>query len=141
MERRRARQSPADENQSQGFYFKRGPEVFGATQHTPIFHNGRVFGTRADGQFVCLDPAAKVVWSSGPNPGASFGLGSFLIAADLIFAMNDSGKLSLMEASASSFNLLCQAQVLQGRESWGPMALAGNRLLVRDLTRMVCLEV
>jgi len=36
---------------------------------------------------------------------------------------------------------LAQAQVLKGRESWAPLALAGGRLIVRDLTRMVCLEV
>ena len=55
--------------------------------------------------------------------------------------MNDAGKLSLMEDSATRFNLLAQAQVLKGRESWGPMALAGGRLLARDFTRLVCLDV
>jgi outer membrane protein assembly factor BamB len=37
--------------------------------------------------------------------------------------------------------LLGEAQVLKGRESWGPMALVNGRLLVRDLTRLACLEV
>ena len=56
--------------------------------------------------------------------------------------MNDSGKLSLVEASSARFNLLAQAQVLPaGHESWGPMALAGGRLLARDFTRLVCLDV
>jgi outer membrane protein assembly factor BamB len=55
--------------------------------------------------------------------------------------MNDAGKLSLVEDSAARFNLLAQAQVLQGRESWGPLALAGGRLLARDFTRLVCLDV
>jgi len=119
--------------------FKLAPEVFGATQHTPIFHAGHIFGVRPDGQFVCLNLSGKVVWSSGP--GTQFGLGPFLLANGLFFALNDSGKLSLMEASTAQYHLLAQAQVLKGRESWGPMALAGGRLLVRDLTRMACLEV
>ena len=34
-----------------------------------------------------------------------------------------------------------QAQVLTGHDSWGPMAMAGGRLILRDLTRMVCLDV
>jgi outer membrane protein assembly factor BamB len=119
--------------------FKLAPEVFGATQHTPIYHDGHIFGVRPDGQFVCLDLSGKVVWTSGR--GTQFGLGSFILANGVFFAMDDSGKLSLFEASAAKFNPLAQAQVLKGRESWGPMALAGNRLIVRDLTSVVCLDV
>ena len=119
--------------------FKLAPEVFGATQHTPILKDGFLYGARADGRFVCLGLDGKVVWASGP--GETFGLGSFLIAGDLIFAVNDSGKLRLLEASPARFNLLGEAQPLKGRESWAPMALAGNRLLLRDLTRLVCLDL
>ncbi len=119
--------------------FKLAAEVFGSTQHTPVYRNGHIFGTRADGRFVCLDLTGKVVWTSGP--GTQFGLGPFLFANGLVFAANDSGQLSLFEVSTTKFSPLAQAQVLKGRESWGPMALAGNRLLIRDLTRMACLEV
>jgi outer membrane protein assembly factor BamB len=119
--------------------FKLPPEVFGATQHTPVFRDGHLFGTRADGQFVCLDLDGKVVWASGS--ANQFGLGPFLLADGVIFAMNDSGRLSLFDASTTKCTPLAQAQVLKGRESWGPMALVGGRLLVRDLTRLVCLDV
>ncbi len=119
--------------------WKLAPEDFGATQHTPIFHEGHLFGTRPNGQFVCLGLDGKVLWAS--PAGDPFGLGPFLFADGLFFVMNDSGKLSLVEDSATRFHLLAQAQVLQGRESWGPMALAGGRLLARDFTRLVCLEV
>lgn len=119
--------------------YKLEPEVFGATQQTPAFFDGRLYGIRPDGQFVCLDLEGKVLWNSGP--GHTFGLGPFLLAEGLIFAMNDSGKLALFEALPDKFSLLAEAQVLQGRESWGPMTLAGTRLIVRDLTRMACLEV
>jgi outer membrane protein assembly factor BamB len=119
--------------------WKLAPEVFGATQHTPIFHDGRIFGTRPNGQFVCLGLDGKVLWTSAK--GEDFGLGPFLLAEGVFFVMNDSGKLSLVEDSSTRFNPLAQAQVLQGRESWGPMALAGGRLIVRDFTRLVCLDV
>lgn len=115
------------------------PEIFGATQHTPIFKAGFLYGARADGRFVCLGLDGKVVWASGP--GETFGLGPFLIADDLAFALSDSGKLRLLEASPARFSLLGEAQPLTNRESWAPMALAGNRLLLRDLTRLVCLDV
>ncbi len=119
--------------------FRLGPDVFGATQHSPIFHGQHLFGVRPDGRFVCLDLTGKVVWAS--DAGHSFGLGSFLMAGEAIFALNDSGRLSLIETDSSKFRPLAQAQVLNGRESWGPMALAGGRLLVRDFSRMVCLDV
>jgi outer membrane protein assembly factor BamB len=119
--------------------WKLAPEVFGATQHTPIFHDSRLFGTRPNGQFVCLGLDGKVLWAS--PAGNPFEMGPFLLADGVFFVMNDSGKLSLVEDSSARFNLLAQAQVLQGRESWGPMALAGGRLLARDYTRLVCLNV
>jgi outer membrane protein assembly factor BamB len=119
--------------------FKLEPEVFGATQHTPILWDNHLYGVRADGKFVCLTPEGKVVWTSAP--GQQFGLGSFIEADGLFLAMNDSGLLRLIEATPEKHVLLAQAQVLKGRESWAPLALAGGRLIARDLTRMVCLDV
>jgi outer membrane protein assembly factor BamB len=119
--------------------FRLTPEIFGATQHTPIRNNEHLYGARADGRFVCLDLDGKVVWASGASE--KFGLGSFLVAGDLILALDDAGKLRLFEASPTRFNLLGEIQPLTGRESWAPMALAGNRLLLRDLTHLVCLDL
>jgi len=119
--------------------FRLPPEVFGATQHTPVYYEHYLYGVRPDGCFVCLTPEGKPVWASGV--GQKFGLGSFLLADGLIYALDDAGLLRLIEATSQRYNLLGQAQVLKGRESWGPMALVDGRLLARDLTHMVCLEV
>jgi outer membrane protein assembly factor BamB len=119
--------------------FKLPANVFGATQHTPILKDGFLYGIRADGRFVCLGLDGKVVWASGL--GETFGLGSFLLAEDLIYALNDSGKLSFIAASPERFQLLGSIKPLSGRESWAPMALADGRLIIRDLTRLVCLDV
>jgi outer membrane protein assembly factor BamB len=119
--------------------FRLEPSVFGAAQQTPIFHQGNIYGVRPDGRFTCLDLNGKVVWTSEANQ--QFGMGPFLLADGLFFVMNDAGKLSLLEASPSRCTLLAQAQVLKGHDSWGPMAFAAERLLVRDLTRLACLQV
>jgi outer membrane protein assembly factor BamB len=119
--------------------FKLAPEIFGATQHTPILFENHLFGVRADGKFVCLSLEGKVAWTS--EAGQQFGLGSFLLADGVIFSLNDSGLLRMIEATPAKYHLLAQAQVLKGRESWAPLALAGGRLLARDLTRLVCLDV
>ncbi len=119
--------------------FRLGPEVFGATQHTPILYGNHLYGARADGKFVCLGLDGKVVWTS--SPGQQFGLGSFILADGVLLAMNDSGLLRVIEATPDKYHLLAQAQILTGHDSWGPLALAGGRLIARDMTQMVCLDM
>jgi outer membrane protein assembly factor BamB len=120
--------------------FRLKPSQFGSTQHTPIFDQGHLFGVREkDKQLVCLDLEGREVWASGPEH--RFGIGPYMIADGLIYVMDDAGLLTLAEATTTGYHQLAQAQVLQGHESWAPMALVGGRLLARDLTRMVCLDV
>ncbi len=119
--------------------FRLKPEVFGATQQTPIFYKGHIYGVRPNGELACLSPEGRVLWTSGT--ARKFGLGPFLIADGLILAMDDSGLLRVAEATSDHYNQLTEVQVLEGHDSWGPMALAGGRLIARDLTRMVCLDI
>jgi outer membrane protein assembly factor BamB len=80
-----------------------------------------------------------VLWTSGN--ANKFGLGPFLIADGKIFVMNDDGLLTLAEASPTGYRPLAKERVLHGHDSWAPLALAGGRLLARDLTQMICLDV
>ncbi len=113
---------------------------FGSTQQTPIFHGGHIYGVREkDKELVCLDSNGKELWHSGPEH--RFGLGPYLIADGLIYVMNDDGVLTMAEASPKGYKQLGRAPVIDGHDAWGPMAMAGGRLLVRDFTRMVCLDV
>lgn len=116
------------------------PETFGSEQHTPVFHGGHIYGVIPGGQLVCLDLHGRQVWASGSKN--RFGLGPYMIADGLIILMNDSGTLSLVEASPAEFKLLAQARVIErAHEAWGPFALVEGRLIGRDLTRMVCLDL
>ncbi len=119
--------------------FRLEPEVFGSPQHTPIFYDGYIYGVGADGQLNCLDLDGKVVWTSTSTH--TFGLGPYTIANGLIYVMNDSGLLTLAEATPSGYVQLSQAKVLEGPESWGPMAIASGRLILRDMNRMICIDV
>jgi outer membrane protein assembly factor BamB len=113
--------------------------VFGSPQHTPIFYQGHLFGVRPDEQLVCLDLDGNVVWASGSTH--KFGLGPYTIINGLMYVMDDHGLLTLVEASTTGYVQLAQADVLEGIDSWGPMAVASNRLILRDLTKMVCLDI
>lgn len=113
---------------------------FGSTQHTPILYQNHLYGVREkDKELVCMDLEGNVRWSSGGKH--RFGLGPYLIADGLIYVLDDSGRLTLAEAKSDRYNQLDEAQVLDGHDAWAPMALVGSRLLLRDLVRMVCVEV
>jgi outer membrane protein assembly factor BamB len=112
---------------------------FGATQQTPVYFEGRLYGIRPDGQLACLSPEGKILWTSGPSH--QFGLGPLLIAGRYLYALNDMGELTVADAGADMFQPIAKAKVLQGPDSWGPMTMVDSRLIVRDLTSMVCLDV
>jgi len=115
--------------------------VFDSEQQTPLYYNGRIWGLREDSQLACLDNQANLLWASGPKNRIGKG-GNYLLADGLIYAMSDNGKLYLIDANQPKYALLDAAQVIpDGQDSWGPMALADGRLLARDLTRLVCLDV
>jgi len=110
--------------------------------HTPIVHRGHLFavGKKKRGLFTCLSLDGKQVWTSEGK--ASFGLGGFLLADGMFLVMEgDTGRLRLIEASTTGYNELASAQVLAGQEVWAPMALSEGKLVLRDLTKMICLDV
>jgi len=109
---------------------------------TPIVHEGHIFGVgkRRRGLFTCLDLEGKVVWESPAEAG--FELGSYLYADGVFLVMEGlTGVLHMIEASTKGYRELARAEVLSGPDVWGPLALADGRLVVRDMTHMVCLQV
>jgi len=119
--------------------FKLSPDVFGSPQHTPIFYKGHIYGVRPDGQLVCLDTGGNIMWTS--TNANKFGLGPYTIINGLIYVMDSEGTLSLVKAQPSSYIQLARAKVLEGPDSWGPMAFASGRLILRDLNKMICLDI
>ena len=121
--------------------FKLRPHAFGAEQHTPILYNNNIYGISIKRELVCLDLAGRRIWTSGRQK--RFGRGPYVIANGLIYLMNDTGVLTLAEATPSGYRQLAQAKVLpaEDKEAWGPMAIAGGRLIIRDMKHMICLDV
>lgn len=110
--------------------------------HTPVVFQGHMFGVgkKQRGLFTCLDFNGKNVWDSAGK--ASFELGSFLFADGMFFVLEGkTGTLRLIEANTSGYKELAKAQVLSGVDVWGPMALSDGKLILRDLGKMVCLDV
>lgn len=116
------------------------PREFSSEQQTPVLYEGYLYGVRqSDKRMVCLDREGNEVWNSG---GDKFGAGPYIVADGMLLIMDDRGVLTLAEATAAAWRPLARAEVIQqGVDSWGPMALVAGRLLVRDFTRMVCLDL
>ncbi len=110
--------------------------------HTPIVHKGHFFavGKKRRGLLTCMSFDGKPVWDSDGK--AAFGLGGYLLADGMFFILEGrTGMLRLVEASTSGYKELASAQVLGGHDVWTPPALSDGKLVIRDMTKMVCLDV
>ncbi len=114
------------------------PAVFGSDQQTPIYYNGYIYGVIPGGMLACLDLSGRQVWNSGTK---RFGLGPYVLAGGMLYVLSDRGELSLAQATPSGFKLMADAKILTGSDAWAPIAIAGGRLLARDVTTMVCLDI
>lgn len=110
--------------------------------HTPILFEKHMFsvGKKKRGLFTCLDLTGRQVWTSEGN--ATFGLGSYLLADGMFFVLEgDTGMLRLIEANTTAYKELANTHVLSGHDVWAPMAMSDGKLLVRDMAKMICLDV
>jgi outer membrane protein assembly factor BamB len=120
-------------------------KVFASEQHTPILYKGHLYSVlppdagATKQQAVCVKPDGTVAWASGPSE--RFGLGPFMVADDKMFILSDDGDLTVIRATPEKFEKLATAKVLTGHEAWAPMAYVDGKLLVRDTTHMVCLDI
>lgn len=116
-------------------------------QQTPIYYDGLLFGILPKdagimrNQFICVDPAdtRKVVWSSGKTH--RFGLGPYMIADGKFFILNDDGMLSIAQPGKTEFKLLDQVKLFDAHDAWAPLAIADGYLLLRDATKMICMDI
>jgi len=116
-------------------------------QQTPVLYDGMVFGILPKDagplrkQLVCYDPSdvTRVRWSSGKT--RRFGLGPYVVADGKFYIMDDDGTLTMMRTSPDGCELLAEARILDGHDAWGPIAIAGTRMLVRDSKHLACIDV
>jgi len=122
-------------------------QQFNSEVHTPVLFQNHLFavGSKNRGRFTCLTLDGTVVWESPLGSTAearTFELGGYLLADGLFFLLDGrSGVLRLVEANTKEYKELASVQLLQGGDVWGPPALSNGRLIIRDMTQMICLLV
>jgi outer membrane protein assembly factor BamB len=122
-------------------------EGLASEQQTPIFHDGYLFGILpkdAGGlreQFACFKASdtRKPVMSSGKTE--RYGLGPYILADNKFFILSDEGELTIAKYSTSAFKVLDKAKIIDGQDSWGPIAITRGYLLMRDSKTLVCLDI
>ena len=122
-------------------------EGIASEQQTPIYYKGYLFAILPKdagalrNQFVCYHPddLTKLVWSSGKTQ--RFGLGPYLVADDKFFILSDEGVLTIIKTSTNEYIQLSQAKILDGVDAWGPLAIVNGRLLARDSSQLVCIDL
>ena len=94
-------------------------------------------------QLVCynISDLRKPVWSSGKENRFGRGLGPYIIRGDRMFLLDDDANLYLFKLEKSSVSLISKYRILNGIEAWGPIALAGNYLIMRDARNLICLYI
>lgn len=122
-------------------------EGLASEQQTPIYSNGYLFGILPKDagelrtQFACYQggDTKKTVMNSGKTN--RYGLGPYILADNKFFILNDDGEMTIAKYSTSTFKVLDKAKIVDGQDSWGPMAITGGYLLMRDSKQLICLDI
>jgi outer membrane protein assembly factor BamB len=122
-------------------------EGIASEQQTPVFIDGYVYaimpkdaGENRNEFVVCKSSDCKnIIMTSGKDE--RFGLGPYVYADGKFFIVNDDGEMTIAKATPAGFSVLDSRRVIEGQDSWGPLAITGGYLLMRDSREMVCISV
>ena len=128
---------------------------FGEHTKAPIMHKGYFYGQystneKRDG-LVCMSMDGEIMWATKREP--KFDKGSMILVNGLILATDGEKTLYLIEPDPSGFKPLASAELLTAKDSddpgaarfgtqnWAPIALSDGKLLIRDQSQMICVQV
>jgi outer membrane protein assembly factor BamB len=118
-------------------------------QQTPILVGNFIWSVLPENagplkkQLVCYNKSdlMKAVWSSGKENRFGRGLGPYIVSGDKLYLLDDDGNLYFFRIKDNSVTLIASHKILKGIEAWGPMAIAGKYLIMRDARNLLCLNI
>jgi outer membrane protein assembly factor BamB len=118
-------------------------------QQTPIIIGDYIWSVMPENagplkkQLVCYNKSdlSKVVWSSGKENRFGRGLGPYIVSGDKMFLLDDDANLYYFKINDKSVTLIASHKIMKGIEAWGPMAIAGKYLIMRDARNLLCLNI
>lgn len=103
---------------------------------SPVVIGGHAYLLGKDQRMVCFDLAAgKETWRSEKRFGTYW---SLVASGDKLLALDNRGTLYLLRANPKEFDLLAESKVADS-ETWAHLAVAGDQIVVRDLTGLTVL--
>jgi outer membrane protein assembly factor BamB len=104
--------------------------------HLYLNHNGN------PNQMMCLNMEGEVVWEKRSAPG--FEMGAMILVDGLILNQNGkNGDIHLIEPSPEGYKELGKASFFSSdkTQAWAPLAFSQGKLIIRDMEKMVCLDL
>jgi outer membrane protein assembly factor BamB len=115
-------------------------------QQTPVAVGNMIYSIlpkdagRLRKRFVCFsaDECEKPIWVTEEK----FGLGPYIFVDGKFLILDDDGTLTILQPNEKSAKVIGKFQAIpHGHDAWGPIAVAGSKLLIRDLTRLYCYDL
>jgi outer membrane protein assembly factor BamB len=127
----------------------KAPEGIASDQQTPVIVGDYIWSVMPENagplkkQLVCFSRAdlKTAVWSSGKENRYGRGLGPYIVSGNKMYLLDDDANLFLFKLEAFSATLISHHRITEGIEAWGPMAIAGKYLIMRDSRNLVCLNI
>ncbi len=105
-----------------------------------LYINGNSNESLVEG-LMCVDLDGKVLWQTGEKP--NFERGHTLLVDGMLYIIEGKrGSLHLVELSPDGYKEVGKIEgLLGGKEIWGPLSLCGSKLIIRDQSKMLCLDL
>jgi outer membrane protein assembly factor BamB len=124
-------------------------EGMSSDQQTPVMTGDFIWTVMPENagplkkQLVCYNKSDLriPVWSSGKDMRFGRGLGPYIVKDDKMLLLDDYANLYYFKLEGSRAELMSQYSIIKGIEAWGPMAVAGNYLIMRDSRNLLCLNI
>jgi len=119
-------------------------EQVGSKIHPALLFENHLYlnHTKNPNQMQCMTLDGVVVWEEDSAP--DFELGALILVNGLILNQNGkNGDIHLIEPSPEGYKELGKASFFDSNKSqaWAPLAFSQGKLILRDLEKMVCIDL
>ncbi len=110
----------------------------------PVLHEGHLYlnanDKRKETGFMCLALDGTVNWNTAKEPG--FDWGGTLLAEGMIYVVDgNAGDLCMVRPDLDDYREVGRFHCLDGEKIWGQIVLSDGKLLLRDQSKLVCVDV
>jgi outer membrane protein assembly factor BamB len=107
---------------------------------TPVLVGRKLFG--CSGSLYCLDVSKRLATRWNGEDDALAGYASVIAAEDRVLVATNHGELLLVDGEADRFSIVSRLRVFaEDSEMLSHPAIVGTRLYLRDMTRIVCVDL